>query len=220
MPCGGMRERCLFLVIETSKGRGREKGEGELPSAGESTELRRMLSQAPRGELQRQEPNPLSDAEIANTVPSVARVQSHDAGSVETDLGALRAGATANPENDWRLLTVTEATEFSAARIGDAEEGGATTLEQCDHGDAERGGEGLRQSTENQRATRTKEKGRTEGNVLVFFFFWKLDVKGVDQNQVTPEEVTSGERCGWERRVQVSQEVNVRIDVNQERRSA
>ena len=172
MPCGGMRERCLFLVIETSKGRGREKGEGELPSAGESTELRRMLRQAPRGELQRQEPNPLSDAEIANTVPSDARVQSHDAGSVETDLGALRAGATANPENDWRLLTVTEATELSAARFGDAEEGGATTLEQCDHGDAERGGEGLRQSTVNQRATRTKEKGRTEGNVLVFFFFF------------------------------------------------
>ena len=56
--------------------------------------------------------------------------------------------------------------------------------------------------------------------MLDFFFFWKLDVKGMDQNQVTPEEVTSGERCGWERRVQVSQEVNVRIDVNQERRSA
>ena len=178
MPCGGMRERCLFLVIGTSKGRGGEKGEGELPSAGESTELRRMLSQAPRGELQRQEPNPLSDAEIANTVPSVARVQSHDAGSVETDLGALRAGATANPENDWRLLTVTEATELSAARFGDAEEGGATTLEQCDHGDAERGGEGLRQSTENQRATRTKEKGRTEGNVLVFCFFLEARCQG------------------------------------------
>ena len=89
MPCGGMRERCLFLVIETSKGRGREKGEGEFPSAGESTKLRRMLRQAPRGELQRQEPNPLSDAEIANTVPSVARVRSHDAGGVKTDLGAL-----------------------------------------------------------------------------------------------------------------------------------
>jgi len=73
---------------------------------------------------------------------------------------------------------------------------------------------------EKNRGGGEQEKRGAGGETCWFFFFLKLEVKGVDQNQVTPEEVTSGERCGWERRVQVSQEVNVRIDVNQERRSA
>ena len=88
--------------------------------------------------MERQETNPLGDAEIANAVPSDPRIVRDDARIAQTDLGTLRAGATTDAKDDWGVETKTESAEITAACFGNAEEGRSAALEQRDHGEAGR----------------------------------------------------------------------------------
>ena len=126
------------LVDEAREGRRGGEGQCEIPRAGETTELRGELGQTARGELERHETNPLSDAEIADAEASGPGIVRDDARIAQTDLGTLRAGATTDAKDDWGVETKTESTEITAARFGNAEEGRSAALEQRDHGEAER----------------------------------------------------------------------------------